>query len=165
MSDKPFIIAITGHRERDLTEYQRTLAKTSLLTELSNQKKLHPNLLVYTGMASGIDQYAAQVCIDLGIPYICCVPHIYYFQNYEDARQVNLMYLLKQSQEIVYVVPDETPWHWSHNFKRNEYMLDHADIVLACAKFSENDIPKRGGTAHMMRITKQANKPMVVHVL
>lgn len=152
-----YMVALTGHRLQDLSPTQRELASVEMETILSGYKEAHPDLLVLSGMATGVDQIGAQVCVDLGIDFTACLPYERYFNTYPGARNNEL---LAQAFKVRYVC--EGKWHYTMNFRRNLYMLKWADVVLACAKFSSRNVPTRGGTAHMVRETLKANKPLVL---
>lgn len=170
IKDKPFIIAVTGHRSRDLTESQQKHAYDSMKDLLIGaQGKYGSRLRVLSGMADGIDKMAAHLCCELGIEWTACIPHKSYFSTYAPYGTDQVQYwdeiedLLAKATKIVYVVDESKPWHYKHNFTRNEYMLQWADAVLACAKFSMDNIPSKGGTAHMCRTTQKSGKK-IVHV-
>lgn len=76
-----YIVALTGHRLQDLSPQQRQKAKDGLTTTLTRLKEEHgEKLLVLSGMATGVDQFGAQICCDLGIDWTACVPHENYIK-------------------------------------------------------------------------------------
>jgi hypothetical protein len=160
-----YIVAVTGHREGDLSLDQRHAAGIGLEQKLSSAKQRYGDgLLVLSGMASGVDQYAANICIRLGIKFTACVPHKDYFSNYgmgDSAAQGLIHGMLDAAYRVVYVC-DALKFHWKMNLTRNEYMLRYCNAVLACAQFDLTDVPLKGGTAHMCRIAQAAEKPIVL---
>lgn len=66
-------VLISGHRLSKLKNYNIDWIKSGIKEYLS---KLSQNQFVmgYSGMADGIDLWFCEICIDLKIPYTCCIP-------------------------------------------------------------------------------------------
>lgn len=141
-------IAITGHRPEQLGE--TGWVETALETVYG---RLQPEL-VYQGMAAGADLLSATVAEKMGIPYVACRPWATHSARDQDAE---LYQHVLDAAERVDVVSDAQsyvgPWLYH---KRNEYMVDHADIVVAVWNGSNT-----GGTAACVRYAKKQNKFIV----
>jgi uncharacterized phage-like protein YoqJ len=107
-----------------------------------------------SGMAQGVDQWAAACCSHLGIPWTAAVP----FEGQEAAwpAEARAAYhkLLYKARDIVVVTKV-----WRDPVvalqARNEWMVDHADKVLAVWDGSQ------GGTANCVRFARLLDKPVV----
>lgn len=124
------IIAITGHRPPKLGGYKLPnptynkvyQAIEKLLLELKPEKCL-------SGMALGADQYFANICIGLSIPFVAIVP----FEGQENAwpeqSQKTYQALLNKATEKVIVC--EGSYAPAKMQIRNEYLCDHSDLLIA----------------------------------
>jgi uncharacterized phage-like protein YoqJ len=141
-------IAITGHRPEkipDPAEVDRALGYVF--------RKLQPELL-YQGMAAGVDLWSALVAYRLNIPYVACKPWAGHTPRAEDREFYEKT--LEHAFEVVNVSPEENylgPWMYH---KRNEYMVDHADVVVAVW-----DGGSSGGTAACVRYAVKQKKRIV----
>lgn len=136
-------ITITGHRPK------RIKGKETLINEWLKQKfnELKPDLVV-TGMAQGVDQIAAWICYDEGIPYYCYFP-----VKKEMHPEVQFLFdncagynFLKEKYEgpADYIL-------------RDQKMVEMCDIVLAVW-----DGQEYGGTWDTMEYAKKLNKQIYV---
>lgn len=149
------IVAFTGHRPNKLGGYdepnpvrdQIRAALRELLAEL------HPAKAI-SGMALGVDQWAAEMCIELEIPFIAAVP----FDGQEDRwppwSREKYAKLLKESCEMVKVcsagyAPEKMQ-------KRNEWMVDHCDVLIAVWDGTS------GGTANCVRYAESIGKRIIM---
>lgn len=124
------IVAFTGHRPNKLGGYKlpnptyvyvcQQIDKT--LQELKPEK-------VISGMALGVDQWAAHIAYKLGIPFIAAIP----FEGQEKAwpkqSQVTFHLLLKLASEKVIVSPGG--YSAPKMQVRNEWMVDRCDKLIA----------------------------------
>ena len=146
------IVAFTGHRSPAIGGYdipndtylfvcRQTAA---LLKELKPEKCI-------TGMAIGYDQYAAYVCIKLGIPYIAAIPFIGQEKRWVAKSKRVYQALLNKAVETVVVCPEFSIAAYQ---KRNEWMVDNCDQLIAC--WNET----AGGTANCVAYAKKVGKPI-----
>ncbi len=146
------IVAFTGHRSPAIGGYdipndtylfvcRQTAA---LLKELKPEKCI-------TGMAIGYDLYAAYVCIKLGIPYIAAIPFIGQEKRWVAKSKRVYQALLNKAVETVVVCPEFSIAAYQ---KRNEWMVDHCDVVIACFDGSA------GGTFNCVKYAEKQNKPI-----
>lgn len=138
------IVAGTGHR--DLRDRDWIAAETErALIDMGA-------LLVYVGMASGFDLLLAKTAWGLGIPFIAAKP----WKGHQPRKADHYDYhrALQLAAEVVDVLPNtEYPGAWAYQ-KRNEYMVDNADAVLAL--FEDGT---RGGTFNCLKYA-DGKKPM-----
>jgi uncharacterized phage-like protein YoqJ len=115
--------AITGHRPEKIPSALDTF-------EALKQAYVDTHTdFVIQGMAAGVDLIAAYAAFKSGIPYICAKP----WAGHKPRKQWKPMYLSaeKNAARIVNVHPGETyPGVWAYQ-KRNEWMVDNSDILIA----------------------------------
>lgn len=143
------ILSFTGHREID-----EPLVGPGIDHVL---EATHP-AGVYVGGAAGADMLAAERCYGLGIPYVMVLPHQRYPEVYGLRTSERWQKVAKRAEQTLYVVEDK-PWHFSHNFKRNEWLVDHCGTLAAISKFDPfGIIPSKGGTAHCVRYARKVER-------
>lgn len=136
------IVAFTGHRTVD--ESVASVNITAMLCAFKPDR-------VIVGGAAGADTLAAEVCWLLKIPYEMALPHEEYAKHYGLWSSDRWQATFSRSAFVTYVVEDK-PWHFSANFKRNEYMVDHCNVLGSISTFDPHgEIPAKGGTAQCVR--------------
>ena len=149
------IIAISGHRPNKLFGYDLTNTKydfirnelKAILQELKATK-------VISGMALGVDTIAAETCIELKIPFVAAVPFADQKKVWPQTSQVRYKELLAQACEIVIVCEGEyAAWKLQ---KRNEWMVDRCDKLIACWN---GDLS--GGTYNCIQYAEKINKKVI----
>lgn len=150
-----FVVAFTGHRPEKLGGYGavntvRDVLKESLSKRLLDLRAEHSDLRCISGMALGFDQWAVEVCIDLGIPFEAAIP----FQGQEscwpEASQAHYRELLKKAATVTVVCEGVyAPWKMQ---RRNEHMTNNCDLLLAAWDGSS------GGTANCVRYAQRIGK-------
>lgn len=149
-------IGFTGHRPTKMGGYKIpnptyiSIFQTTedLLLELKPEKCI-------TGVALGYDQLAANICINLGIPFIAAVPFEGQEKKWPEQTQKDYYKLLKKADEIVIVSNGD----YSANKMqiRNEWIVNHSDAMIACF-----DGVSKGGTANCIEFAKEQNKPIYI---
>lgn len=115
---------------------------------------------VYVGGAAGADTLAAERCLAHDMPYVMVLPHRYYIHQYKLDGSPRWERTFLGAEQVVYVVEDK-PWHFSHNFTRNIWMVDRSELLVSISKFDPfGEIPKRGGTAHCVRYARKVKRPI-----
>lgn len=149
------IIAFTGHRPDKLGGYKLPNPTYRYVCQQleSKLKELKPEKVI-SGMALGVDQWAAYISHKLGIPFIAAVP----FEGQEGAwptqSQKTYQKLIKLASERVVVSPGG---YSAHKMQiRNQWMVDRCDILLAVWDGST------GGTGNCVNYAKSQNKQIVV---
>lgn len=156
-----YSIAVTGHRPNKLFGYnlhdKRWINLGWLMRAfiLSKHNEYSEKITCISGMALGADQLFALVALKLrdqgfDIKVVAALPCKN--QNiWADDRYWR--YIMKKADEKVYVSKGTyTPWCMQ---KRNEYMVDNSDILLAVWDGSP------GGTANCIKYAKKVNKDVV----
>jgi len=105
---------------------------------------------VISGMARGVDTIAARVSRRLKIPYVAAVPFLAQVSNHSDEDRAEWMELLEGAEDIQIVCDgDYAVWKFQ---KRNEWMVDNSQLVLAVWDGS------RGGTANCVKYAQRVGR-------
>lgn len=124
-------IAITGHRPQSIDNDFYYVSETWdwIRNELTATfRKINPQRVI-TGMALGVDTVAAETALALEIPYTAAVPFPGQESKWSPEQQAHYSHLLQWADQVEFV--DDGPYHPGLMQKRNEWMVDRADIVVA----------------------------------
>ena len=143
------ILAVTGHRPEKTGGYSPNPLQAYLRERLHAKLSLHEPEKVYTGMALGWDQWTAEVCIQLGIPFVAVIPFPNQSSKWPTHSHLHYLDLLKAAAESVIVSPKFSTTAFQ---RRNEYMVDklgRGDVLLSCHNGSS------GGTANCLEYARE----------
>lgn len=163
-------VCFTGGRPKNMFGYKDFKSYSILKENMKQQIRLLINdgyKTFITGGAQGFDQLACRCIIDLQKEYEGLKNIIYVPYKGQESKwlkeglfsQEEYNYLLSKADEVK-VLSDS----FSYNalFKRNEKMIDDADLVFA---YYEDDSWKdeavKGGTAGALRYAQKKNKPII----
>jgi uncharacterized phage-like protein YoqJ len=148
------IVSFTGHRPDKLGGYKlpnptylhvcRQIDKT--LQEIKPEK-------IISGMALGVDQWAANIAIKLGIPFIAAVPFIGQEKAWPLPSQKIFNKLIERAAEVVIV--SEGGYSAAKMQIRNEWMVDRADKVIAIWDGTP------GGTGNCVKYAQSKSKEII----
>lgn len=149
-------IAITGHRPNKLgNDYNFTgpLMKkiTVKLQSIIEDKK--PNLII-TGMALGIDTLWANLAIKNNIPFIAAIPCEGHESRWPDSSKKIYYEILIHPLCTIHYVSEDTYTAWCMQ-KRNEYMVDECDLLVAVWDGTP------GGTYNCVKYAKEQKKEII----
>ena len=113
----------------------------------------------YTGMALGVDQWAASIVLEIkkehpGIRLYAALPCETQANDWSVAQRERYFGTLEQCDEVVTL---HTRYTRSCMFERNRYLVDHAGHLLAVY-----DGGKNGGTAYTVRYGEQQGRRIVI---
>ncbi len=148
------IVAFTGHRPDKLggyklpnPTYMRVCKEIDkLLKELKPEK-------VITGMALGVDQWAAMIAHKLGIPFLAAIPFEKQETKWPEESQKTWRLLRKLASEEVIVSPGG--YSAEKLQTRNQWMVDHCDKLIAIWNGSS------GGTENCINYAKSIEKEII----
>lgn len=146
------IVSFTGHRPNKLGGYNLPNP-----TYLHVCKQIHKVLReinpdkVISGMALGVDQWAANIALRLGLPLVAAVPFVGQEKAWPEKSQKIFNILLGKASE--YHIVSEGDYTAQKMQIRNEWMVDRADTVIAvwdgtpggtgnCVKYAESKFKK-----------------------
>lgn len=153
------IICGTGHRPNKLWGYDiHTEPYRVLGREIRRQLIAKDTTEVISGMALGFDTVLALVTLKLredGYPIKlrCAVPCTNMGDKWPPDTVKEYENILKRSDVIVYV--QNKPYTEDCMQKRNIYMVDQSDLILAFWDGS------RGGTKNCIQYAKEVEKPIL----
>ncbi len=148
-------IAITGHRPNKLNkEYDGKGPMSNWLRGEINKTldKHNPDTLI-SGMALGVDMLFAEVAIARGLNLIAAIPCRGQEKVWPQKSQQRYNEILSYSKcSKVYVSENYSGWAMQ---KRNEYMVDNADLLIACWDGTA------GGTGNCVQYARKVNKEII----
>ena len=156
--------SFTGHRPQRLgfgfdESDERCLALNSVLRKEIDKLVSVGVTSFYTGMALGVDQWAASVVLDIkemnpNIKLTAVVPHEGQSNNWTTEQRERYRDMLSACDNMVMFFRGYTP---SYMFERNRYLVDRADYLLAVYDGKEN-----GGTAYTVGYAKEKHKRVII---
>lgn len=122
------VVAVTGHRPPKLGGYSEKISHNLFSLAMywvgMNQPKS-----VITGMALGWDQAIAEACVKLNVPFLAAIPYADFGGRWPYESQKKFHRLTDKAAEVVIVEPN---YRGPQTFqKRNEWMVDHCEYLLA----------------------------------
>jgi uncharacterized phage-like protein YoqJ len=147
------VLGITGHRPDKLGGYQPNPLQARI-NDLMREvfEDVRPDKVI-TGMALGVDQWAAAIAISMGIPFIAAVP--FHGQELKWPKESQRYYqelLVKAADVTVVAQGPYAPWKMAN---RNKWVVSHSDVMLAVWDGTD------GGTHNCVDLIRKANKPMI----
>ena len=153
------IVAFTGHRPDKLPN-KETGYKLPNPTYIYVCQQIEKTLIelkpekIISGMALGIDQWAAFIAIKLGIPFIAAVP----FEGQEKAwsqvsQSIYNKLLSKAAERVVVCDGAYAPYKMQ---LRNEWMVNNCDTLIVFWDKTP------GGTGNCVNYAKQCQKSIII---
>lgn len=153
-------IAVTGHRPNKLFGYDLNDERYIALKNIMKGYLIGANCSeAYTGMALGIDQIFATAVLQLRndgwpIKLHCAIPCRDHSSRWPAESQEFYNKILSKADEVVMVSNEPySPWLMQ---KRNEYMVDRADKILAVWNGTA------GGTKNCIDYAREMGKEITI---
>lgn len=147
------IVSFSGHRPSKLGGY--TLPNPTYLSVCQRLEalllELQPTKAI-SGMALGIDQWAANICVKLSIPFVAAVPFLGQENAWPETSQKIYHKLLKKANEVVIV--SEGGYAANKMQRRNEWMVESCDLLIAVFDGTP------GGTGNCVAYAEKIKKPI-----
>lgn len=147
-------VAISGHRPEKIPDFK--VVEDALLHAYKELRATH----VIQGMAAGVDLVSAKVAHHANIPFTCARPWSTHkgrmggSSGYNESWERDYDFALRLADKVVDVDPaDHYPGPWVYQ-KRNEWMVDHAEAVIAVWNGTS------GGTANCVNYALAKTKPI-----
>lgn len=148
------IIAVTGHRPNKLWGYNyevpQYISLKNKMQEILEEQK--PEYII-SGMAIGVDTVFAIAGLQLEIPLECAIPCLNQEQMWSEEAKKLYHKILDRAWKITYV--SKEPYAAWLMQKRNEYMVDNCDLLIAVWDGTA------GGTANCVKYAKATNKQII----
>lgn len=145
------VVAVTGHRPDKLGGYDTPNPLYDIVVKgLVSAFELYKPAYVITGMALGVDQWAAEICINMEIPFVAALPFRNQDQKWLPKSKAKFHWLLsKASHQYVICDGDYEPWKMQ---ERNKWMINSCHLVVAVWNGTT------GGTANCLGYAHSMNK-------
>jgi uncharacterized phage-like protein YoqJ len=149
------IIGITGHRVINDTYDEKDYMHQFVKKELKRYfQELKPSAII-SGMAIGSDTYAAEIAIELNIPFIAAIPFKGQELFWPKSSQERYHYLLSKASKVEIISPGGYAGWKMHS--RNIWIVDNCGLLLVIYK--EGSV---GGTKKCMDYAKICNKEIKI---
>lgn len=156
--------AFTGHRPRSFPwKGDETAPGCALLKKtLAEQIKLLADRGVtdwLSGMAQGVDLWAAEIVLDLkeknpALRLHCILPHEGQERKWAASERERYHSILRQADGVIYV---NREYHDGCMLERNRYLVDHSSVLLAVYNGTH-----RSGTGMTVRYAKRLGREVIV---
>lgn len=110
-----------------------------------------------------VDARSGEILLELkkqpeyaGIELLIALPHPEHDKKWDERSKKRMAYLLKHCTEQVIIGTEASPESY---YKRNRYLVDHADCLIAVY---DNDRNVRSGTGMTVRYAEKKGKPVVM---
>jgi uncharacterized phage-like protein YoqJ len=148
------IIAATGHRPQKLDAYDRDWIREQTKRVLTLARADEDGVSeAISGMAQGYDFLFAEVVLELGIPLHAAVPCDGQTARWRPDTVARYQAILARATTVTVVTPG-TFEVWKMQ-RRNMFMVDRCDVLLACYDGST------GGTHNCVRYAARRKKPTI----
>jgi len=155
------VLGITGHRPNKLGGYNdatnRSTAIKAVLRMLYAQGQ--PNCAV-SGMALGVDQWAAEVALEMGIKVLALIPCAGQDAMWPEESKKKYAELLARIAQangsVEYVSTQSYKPELQQMQKRNQAIVDYSTHIFAVWDRSW------GGTGSCVRLAKKASRPITI---
>lgn len=154
------IICVTGHRPNKMYGYNLSDNRYLKLKEQFKQILIEENCTeAITGMALGVDTVFALAVLELkdkgyNIKLHCAIPCLNHSSKWFEESVVLYKEILDKADVVKFVT--EQPYQVWMMQKRNEYMVNRADKVIAVWDGS------KGGTGNCVAYAKKQNKDIIL---
>lgn len=156
------ILSVTGHRPDKLGGYR---IPNPVYNEVIQRldialMTLRPDKVI-TGMALGVDQWVAELCVKNDLPFIAAIPFQNFSTPWPDFSRAHYEYLLSKA-ERVHLCSTNTTYSPDLLFVRNQWMVDNSDELLAVRRPDLVE-SRTGGTIGTMDYARRRRR--TIHVV
>lgn len=146
------IVAGTGHRPENSESEQVVRTKARVKLQYPNKTGKTASVFI-CGMAAGLDLWAGDEALKLGIEVWAARPWAGHKPRNQDAELYERV-LAGASRVVNVNESQDYPGVWVYQ-KRNEWMVDNADAVMAYWNLHEG-----GGTWNCVKYARKVGKPI-----
>lgn len=123
------IAGVTGHRPDKLGGYLPNPIADFVMDEMRRRfLRIKPTHII-TGMALGVDQWAARIALELGIPFIAAVPFAGQELAWRDESQRDEYRELLELADSVHIVSGGG-YTKAKMHVRNRWIVDSSDVMV-----------------------------------
>lgn len=148
------IAAFSGHRTGEkLGGYQTNPLHIAIKKAIYDKLlELKPEAVIVGG-ALGVDTWAAEICLELGLQYTLAVPFVGQERVWPQKSRDHYDYLKSKASNIV-IVCDGGYGAWKLQ-KRNQWMVDNCDTLIAIWDGTD------GGTGNCVAYANSINRKII----
>lgn len=148
-------IAFTGHRPDKLGGYGPSATQERVRSAIRKALSERRDEIeaVISGMALGVDQWAAEESLALNIPLIAAVPFAGQESVWPEQSQLRFRDLLSKASRVE-IVCEGGYARWKMQ-RRNEWMVDHCDLLVAVWDGTT------GGTANCVKYASKVGRDVL----
>lgn len=130
-------VAVTGHRPDKLGGYNAIDNFKAIRRHMRDLLEQAPDgeLILLSGGALGIDQFWIEVGLYLQLPVIAVLPFRGYNNKWPLSSQQEYDKLLEKCEDVIYTSTEYTPDAYQ---KRNEFLVDNSDVLVAYCDGSDS---------------------------
>lgn len=152
------IVAFSGHRPNKLGGYNLPNPTYVYVCQQIEKKllELKPDKVI-SGLALGVDQWAAHIAMKLKIPVLAAIPFEGQEKKWPPRSQRIYHKLLNKCDEKVYISPPG--YTNSKMMLRNKWMVDQCDILIVVYDGGE------GGTKNCLEYAQIVKKPEEIIII
>lgn len=149
----PLYVAVTGHRPDKLGGWKipNPMYDLTLMGLYNAFLQLKPTYVI-TGMSLGVDQWAAELCVNMDIPFVAAVPFNGQDGVWIPAAKAKYQWLLSKAA-VKYVICEGGFEGWKMQ-ERNKWMVKSCHRMVAVWNGSS------GGTANCLKYAAEVGKPV-----
>ena len=167
-------LSITGHRPQHLGGFDNSRnrclpIKKVLETEFFRlfkdpiTRENLPGSYLFSGMALGVDQWAVEVALELGLRVTAVVPCLWQESKWPPASQEHYQRLLKACHSVIQVSDQLYDPALKQMQKRNEALVDACELLLAVWDGAARNADGKGsGTYHCVLAAKRKHRQTLV---
>lgn len=145
-------LAATGHRSDKLGGYSNEAHNYLIKIAIDCLVEQSPEKII-SGMALGWDMAWAEAGQTLNIPVVAAVPFLGQDEVWPPFSRIKYKNILSKCVDVIFVCDQGyAPWKMQI---RNEYMVDHCDLLVALWNGSN------GGTGNCIKYANKVNKPIL----
>ena len=110
------------------------------------------------GMATGTDMWSGWIFVKVGVPFIAACPYQGQERKWREDQQRSYRDLLSKADELLFLYDPPTSDRDAAEKlqKRNEWMVDNSDVLLAVW-----DGVRKGGTWNCIKYAEKVGRPWV----
>lgn len=146
-------IAVSGHRPNKLGGFAAKENHRMIRRHMRDLLQKHDNPTLISGGALGIDQMWMQVGLYLGLEVIAVIPFKGFEERWPSSSRQEFENLLAQCKEVRYI---DNKFSMAAYQKRNEWMVDNSDLLIAYWNGSN------GGTANCVQYARKQNRNILI---
>jgi len=149
------IVSFTGHRPQKLGGFRPCATHERIRARVRETLLVLKPTEAVSGMAIGFDQWAVEICVELGIPFVAAIPFPGQELKWPWPSQQHYHSLIKKAARIHVIDPEAPKAYWEAAQKlhaRNHWMVDNSDALVAAWDGS------KGGTAECVKYAQKVGR-------